>query len=186
MAGVSQTFLTGTQCVIELGGLQIATAQAINFSENLANQFVTAMGAFGPIALEPLQYGASGAMTIQKYSDDVLKGFGAPESDKKPHTLQDAKNPLSKRLDGNSLNFYEYSSPLHMMTATTFDIKIKAKSSPTSGYDVVLFILRDCRITGYSFGIQANGLVSENINLFIKSVQEPEVEPLKNNLEGTV
>lgn len=185
MAGVSTTMLNGSRCILKIGDLKIATAQAVNFSEQVANQFVRAMGSMGPVALEPLQYGASASLVIQKYSQDVLTGFGAPESPLKPAVLKDSKNPFAPgRLDGNSLNFFEYASPLHMLLATTFDVEVMAQQTAGGAYDKRVFILRDCRLTGYSTGVQANGLVSENINLFVRFLQEPEVEAIKNNIKG--
>lgn len=188
MAGRMANFLNGTECVIEIGNppIKVAELQMINFQEQVSNTLVYGMGDYGAISNEPLLYsGLGGSMRILRYSDTALElqGKNGLNGNALVTAVQQQGNSihaadLKSGQDGNSLAFTSSFSPAHLLLETTFDIKVYAR---TGASKELLYILRDCIMTGWSLGLAIGSTAAEDYSFICRAIESQTAEPDKAN-----
>lgn len=195
MSGILPSFLSSSQLVIKIGNTQIAMANAISFNDNMTLSPVGGIGNYQALALEPVQYAASGSMSITHYSQQA---FAAANPGKLlPNALQSTTIPGddSATHNGNSLLNKEFMHPLLLMISRSFDVDIYFKNlqgdtaatlgiaTPLAGG--LVYTLKDCRISGYSTGFVPGSLVQENIGfLCIRVIDHTSQGAAKASVQG--
>jgi hypothetical protein len=190
MAGQLPSFLSSAKLEIRIGGSVIAYATSLSFSDDMSNVPVGGIGSFSYATNEPVGYLARGSMVITQYSDKVLSalkkvappvGSTASPDSALPANLQTAKSNSAVR-DGNSMLIQEYFSPVALLTQRTFDIEIYEKGA-SGTVDLksqagvgALYIIKDCRMTGYNLSFTPGQLLSESVSFLSLSVLDSQSE----------
>lgn len=184
-----QSFLNGTDVVVQIGDMPVMFCQMINFSDNIQNQMVHGMGDYGPMALEPLLYtGIQGGLRVMRYSDAVL----SLANQNKPVGTSNNINQSLKQLstDGNSLAFTSEFSPAMFLLSATFDIVIYAKTQANTentklGNNLAgaepIYKIKDCMMARFSSGFNVGSLVSEDYQFIGRLLIDLKSEPTKEN-----
>lgn len=171
MAGIVSSFVNGSQLEIQLGDRVLAYAQGLSFNEDMTVVPVGGIGSHSHHALEPTQYIASGSMIVTRYSDKILGADGKPIPDiQKPGV----KAPKGVKRDGNSLLISSQFSPHTLIYAPTVDIKVFSRTSGSQDNKdkELLYTLRDCRFTGYSFSFTPGSLMQEVVTFLCIEVED--------------
>lgn len=199
MAGKISSFLSSAKLAIRLGEITLAYATNLSFSDRMAVAPVGGIGSFNPDALEPLQYSASGNMTITLYTGEAFNALNAIGNGSATHRSalipKRAQNHVEKTStdkirSGNSLLSRNSFSPLHLLISRTFDIDVYERKGlgnfdPNGGSAdnmVNTYHLEDCRLTTYSLTFTPGSLIQENIGFICLSITDATAETAKTEI----
>lgn len=115
------SFASGSSLELYIDNRRIAFATSITFSDNMTYGAVGGIGSFMYDNLEPLSYIVQGSFQITHYDQRLYQAFGAAAM---PNRAAD--------VDPSFLNT-NFFSPLHMLVASAFDIKIWERNSTAVG-----------------------------------------------------
>ena len=179
MAGIIPSFASGSNLSIRLGGIVVAYATNLNFTDDVNHAPVGGIGSYSYDALEPTQYVARGSISINRYSTLAANAVTASLSEANKAGLLPSRavaGPTdigSSESDGNTLLYPSQFNPTSLLFGRTFDIVVM-ESVPTSPR--IIFTLRECRMTGYSMSFTPGSLVGENVNFMCIRVIETDTQ----------
>lgn len=145
MAGKLPSFLNGSAVLIKIGDVYVAYCQDLRFSRNMANVPVRGIGSYSVHTLEPVDFTASGTMSIVRYTSDsfrLLKDENIYEKDSAQNIVMENGQPkvapavrtntpanlasaqMDKNRDGNSLLSPYAFDPRRLLLSETFDIDV--------------------------------------------------------------
>lgn len=166
-------FLDGARLVIKVDGQALAFCEAISFSDNMASQMTMGIGSYGPHTNEPLIYSAQASLRILRYTSAAL---GGNKNDKKIPDMKSNITHISQTTgsnrgaDGNSMMFYNSFSPVKMLLESTFDIEIYTRTGGTTNN--LTYTMKDCLITDLSIRFNVGSLVSEDISILCRMIED--------------
>ena len=187
MASKLASFMSGAQLVIYIGGVKAAFAQGISFQESMDNVPVGGIGSFSYHAIEPLRYSASGSITITRWSKKLADSIKASAAKDTPTPQPGVPRPIQNagaldNRDGNSLLDGVAFNPVKLLASSTFDIHVYSKLPDATGsteqfsqMDPV-YTLKDCRMSGYSFGFNPASLLQEGVTFICTSVSDEQAQ----------
>lgn len=159
MAGVKPTFVTGARCKVKVDGKTVAFATNLNYSVEVQHIPVEVLGAYEVIANEPVAYRVSGSFTVVRYT----KGPNATAAASDPTTTPGANSPFA--MGAGAAGAKAAFNPANLLLSETFDVEVFDRRDGNPANDGVSFSkVRDARMTGRSGGINARGLLEEQIN----------------------
>lgn len=171
-------FLDGARLVIKVDGQALAFCEALSFSDNMASQMTMGIGSYSPHTNEPLIYSSQASLRVLRYTSAALGGTksGKDIPDMKAKMAAVSKNGKSNRdTDGNSMMHYNAFSPVKMLLESTFDIEVYTRTN-TSGNDKTsaspTYVMKDCLITDLSIRFNVGSLVSEDISILCRMIQD--------------
>jgi hypothetical protein len=191
MAGQLPSFVNGSAVLIKIGDVYVAYCQDLRFSRSMANVPVRGIGSYSAHALEPVDYSATGQMTITRYTSKVVEGGDdAPKrndanSQLLPANLSGVKLETPKAdvagRDGNSILAPYAFDPRRMLLSATFDIQVFERGvdagavvagslSGTTGN--LLYTFQDCRLTNYSFSFAPGQILNENVSFICRFLKD--------------
>jgi len=199
MANVLPSFASGSQLLIRIGGLAVAYATNLSFSDDVSSGAVGGIGSFSYDAIEPLSYASRGGFTITRYSKDAidaikaaspLANFGNSGASQAPGRTSDKDSLFggqSSLSDGNSLLTPNSFSPIGLLASTTFDIEVYQRSATLDNTNNTTAITQsglvfrcvDCRLTSYSISFTPGSLVAEQLGFICIRIEDEQV--LANN-----
>jgi len=179
MAGQISSFAKGSDLVIKIGDVNIAFCQSLSFSRNVTNIPIMSIGSYGPSALEPVDFSASGSLQITRYSTAILTPKDTKVFNRTtlpavlPPKVQDAVLDTKFR-DGNSLVSSIDFNPQLILISQTFDIAVYERQLGTdrvmNNTATLMYTLKDCRATSYSFSFAPGQLLVENFSFVCRNV----------------
>jgi hypothetical protein len=178
MANKLPSFIDGARLVIKVDGKPFAFCEALSFSDNMASQLTMAIGSYSPHTNEPLVYSAQASLRILRYTKAAL---GEAKNDKTISAMRgkiDAINSTTgqtadRASDGNSMMMINSFSPVKMLLESTFDVEVYTRvgeknalsSKPT-------YVMKDCLITDLSIRFAVGSLVSEDVSLLCRMIED--------------
>jgi len=201
MSGLLPSFVNGSNILLKMGDVTVAYCQDLRFNRNMANVPVRGIGSYSTHATEPVDFSASGQMSIIRYNKDIVYGntdTGVPnrQDDAKkallPENLQGAT--ASKTRDGNSLLMPYAFDPRRLLLSATFDIEVyertanKAAIDGTEGVNTggLLYHFYDCRLTSYSHSFSPGQLIMENVAFLASYIEDSQTSLPTYVPEGAV
>jgi hypothetical protein len=178
MSGYVPNFQSGSNQVIYIGNVIAAYITNLSFSRNMSQGAVGGIGGYSYDAQEALSYSASGSFTLTRYTSaaaDAVKKVTGGEYKLPTKSNSGFPNPGT---DGNSMLHPAHFNPSKLLTGKTFDIKVFERRSQSSNDAVVVYTLKDCRLSGYSIGFTPGSLVSENLSFKCLRIVDAADEPL--------
>jgi len=181
MAGQISSFAKGSDLVIKIGDVNIAFCQSLSFSRNVTNIPIMSIGSYGPSALEPVDFSASGSLQITRYSTAILTPKDTKVFNRTALELPAVLPPKvrgavldTKFRDGNSLVSSIDFNPQLMLISQTFDIAVYERQLGTdlemNNTAKLMYTLKDCRATSYSFSFAPGQLLVENFSFVCRNV----------------
>lgn len=177
-------------CSIKIGNAQIAYAQNLSFQRNVRHVPVMGVGSYSAHALEPVDYSASGSLTLTRYTSELISNrYGITPPTGVLHGLNpenmDSHNPDSLR-NGNSMIDAVSFNPAKLLISYTFDIDVYERGvddTGTAGGAAVatasggnlfkhIFKFHDCRLTNYSYDFVPGQLLLENVDFVCRYIQD--------------
>jgi len=194
MSGQLPSFVNGSNILLRIGDVTVAYCQDLRFNRNMANVPVRGLGSYSTHATEPVDYSASGQMSILRYNKDIV--YGNPDNNVPdrsltgellPENLQGATKSSDR--DGNSLLTGHAFDPRRLLLSATFDIeayersanKLVADGTDGSNFAKLLYKFYDCRLTSYSFSFAPGQLLMENVAFLASYIQDAQ-----DNLPGYI
>jgi len=188
--GIRPVFVSAPQIKLVLDGVSVAYAIGISLSVNIDVQSVYAFGNYGPIAVDPLQYGVvSGTLQIVKLANtDVNGDQNAPD---KSASILNARKVASDTLHANDKIFNEagtvltpaggttggnsplfgkllkHLNPAQVLLSETFDMQIKlfhGNAAQNSKTEISLLTVKNCRISGANMNLSMGSIVNEPVS----------------------
>jgi hypothetical protein len=173
MAGQLPSFLSGSNVIVRIGDANMAYCQDLRFSRAVGHVPVRGIGSYGTLALEPVDFTVNGSMVITRW-------FGISGTDKTsaPEGIAGVKDTAFLER-GNTLFTKNTFNPAMMLLSASFDIVVYQKniegaanlnavggsytnSSVASTVGGLVYIIKDCRLTNYSFSFFPGQLLNEN------------------------
>lgn len=191
MAGKLPSFVNGSAVLIKIGDVYVAYCQDLRFSRNMANVPVRGIGSYSVHTLEPVDYSASGSMSIMRYTTKIIEGTTDQSSPSRkvtgqtllPANLQsvtlDKNSTTGIGRDGNSLLVPYAFDPRRMLLSATFDIEVYERTPDATGQLIgaisagagaKLYTFENCRLTGYSFSFAPGQILSENVSFLAQRI----------------
>lgn len=174
-------FLDGARLVIVIDEKPFAFCEALSFSDNMASQLTMGIGSYSPHTNEPMIYSAQASLRVLRYTTAALgqkalnRGdANIPDMKSKMDTISGTTGMTNDRAsDGNSLMMLNSFSPVKMLLESTFDIKVytrvgegkKLSENPT-------YVMRDCLITDLSIRFNVGALVSEDVSILCRLIED--------------
>jgi len=197
MAGQLPSFLSGSNVEIVIGGVTVAFARNFNYTRNMNRVSVQSIGSYSTQALEPTMFSASGSLTLTRYSSKVMSGgsggFNRTTNANKrtlPEQLRRAPVADASGLrDGNSIIDAVSFNPRKTLISSTFDIAVyergvdPATGEHTTAGQNLLYTMKDCRLTSFSFSFAVGSLLEENTTFVCRTIIDGGTS---NDVEGTV
>lgn len=169
-------FLDGARLVIKVDEQKIAFCEALSFSDNMASQMTMGIGSYSPHTNEPLIYSSQASLRVLRYTSAALGGTKSGKEIPSMKANMDAvsKNGKSNRnTDGNSMMHYNAFSPVKMLLESTFDIEVYTRTSDVGGVSSApTYVMKDCLITDLSIRFNVGSLVSEDISILCRMIQD--------------
>ena len=171
-------FLDGARLVIKVDGQALAFCEALSFSDNMASQMTMGIGSYSPHTNEPLIYSAQASLRILRYTSAALGGTKdgkeIPNMKAKLGSISGPTGAKSGRnADGNSMMFYNSFSPVKMLLESTFDIEVYTRvSADTTLSASPTYKMKDCLITDLSIRFNVGSLVSEDISILCRMIED--------------
>lgn len=189
MAGQLPSFVNGSAVLIKIGDVYVAYCQDLRFSRNMANVPVRGIGSYSVHALEPVDYSASGQMSIMRYTSKIIEGGDGklPRSGEllpenlQAMTLDKGIANKSTGRDGNSLLTVNAFDPRRMLLSATFDIEVYERQADSAGLlagtttgaaGELLYKFNDCRLTNYSFSFAPGQMLTENVSFICRRITD--------------
>jgi hypothetical protein len=188
MSGQISSFLSGSNIVIRIGDTNVAYCSDLTLTRNVQHVPVYGIGSYSPHATEPVGYSASGSMRLARYTTAILtpdtaslnklNRVAAGNEKYVPDNLKGAI--LDPKRDGNSLLDGIAFNPVRLLISSTFDIEVFEREHDINSVSFGkagrgLFILRNCRLTGYSFNFAPGELLYENISFLSTEIEDKQV-----------
>jgi hypothetical protein len=184
MAGQLPSFLSGSNVEIVIGGVTVAFAKNLSVSRNMSVIPVQSIGSYSTQALEPTMFSANGSLTITRYSSKVLgggtSGFNRTTNANKrtlPEQMRKAAAQDGSGLrDGNSIIDAVSFNPRKTLISSTFDIEVYERGvDPLTGAHTtvgqnLLYTMKDCRLTNFSFSFAVGSLLEENTTFVCRTI----------------
>jgi hypothetical protein len=187
MAGQLPSFVNGSAVLIKVGDVYVAYCQDLRFSRNMANMPVRGIGSYSVHALEPVDYSASGQMSIMRYTSKAIAGGeGAPVRNEAgsgllPDNLAgvslDTSSDKTIGRDGNSILAPYAFDPRRMLLSATFNIEVYERKSDAANIGELsgttgelLYTFEDCRLTNYSFSFAPGQMLTENVSFICRRI----------------
>ena len=193
MAGQLPSFVNGSAVLIKIGDVYVAYCQDLRFSRSMANVPVRGIGSYSAHALEPVDYSATGQMTITRYTSKVVEGGNGAPARKFDKTqllpanlsgvvLETPKADAAGR-DGNSILAPYSFDPRRMLLSATFDIQVYERGAASAAEETVagalsgktgnlLYTFQDCRLTNYSFSFAPGQILNENVSFICRFLKD--------------
>lgn len=175
MANKLPSFLDGARLVIKVDGKPFAFCEAMSFSDNMASQLTMAIGSYSPHTNEPLIYSAQASLRVLRYTKAALGESDniAPMKSKVNAVSNSTGMTKDRASDGNSLMMLNSFSPVKMLLESTFDVEVFTRvgtGNTLSGKPT--YIMRDCLITDLSIRFNVGSLVSEDVTLLCRLIED--------------
>jgi hypothetical protein len=169
------SFLDGARLVIKVDGKPFAFCEALSFSDNMASQLTMGIGSYSPHTNEPLVYSAQASLRVLRYTTAALgKKNNISPMQGNVNSISSTTGMIKDRAsDGNSLMMLNSFSPVKMLLESTFDIEVYTRvgekntlsSAPT-------YKMKDCLITDLSIRFNVGALVSEDISILCRLIED--------------
>jgi len=175
MANKLPSFLDGARLVIKVDGKPFAFCEALSFSDNMASQLTMAIGSYSPHTNEPLIYSAQASMRILRYTKSALGGSkDIPNMKGKVDAIKATAGQTKDRAsDGNSMMMLNSFSPVKMLLESTFDVEVFTRVGEKNALSAVpTYVMRDCLITDLSIRFSVGSLVSEDVSLLCRMIED--------------
>ena len=190
MAGKLPAFLSGTDLIIDVGGVTVMECQALSFQETIQNQQSHALGDYSSISNDPvLLTGVGGTLSVLRYSsaalacangsvfEDPITNTGKKVAARVTQGVNQLSSATRLGQDGNSLAFKTSFSPAQLLLESTFDIKVYTRSSTgASALDpkgrTLLYTISDCIMTGWSMSFSVGALATEQYSWIGRIITE--------------
>lgn len=182
MANRLPAFLDGAKLVIYVDDKQFAFCEALSFSDNMASQLTMAIGSYSPHTNEPLVYSAQASLRILRYTKAALGASNAISPMKGKVDAISKTNGMTgdRASDGNSMMMLNSFSPVKMLLESTFDIKVYTRTgegkTPVAGEKeppvAPTYLMRDCLITDLSIRFAVGSLVSEDVSILCRIIED--------------
>lgn len=184
MSGLLPSFVNGSNILLKIGDVTVAYCQDLRFNRNMANVPVRGIGSYSTHATEPVDFSASGQLSIMRYNKDIVYGNGdtvpsrTQNEDLLPENLQGATK--SKTRDGNSLLMPYAFDPRRLLLSATFDIEAYERTANKGAIDgsegvnagKLLYKFYDCRFTSYSYSFSPGQLIMENLAFLASYIED--------------
>ena len=175
MANKLPAFLDGARLVIKVDGKPFAFCEAISFSDNMSSQLTMAIGSYSPHTNEPLIYSAQASLRVLRYTKAALgeKEDISPMKGKVKAVSGTPGFTKDRAADGNSMMMLNSFSPIKMLLESTFDVEVFTRIG-TNGElsDKATYTMRDCLITDLSIRFNVGSLVSEDVSLLCRMIED--------------
>lgn len=177
MANRLPAFIDGARLVIHIDEKPFAFCEALSFSDNMASQLTMAIGSYSPHTNEPLVYSAQASLRVLRYTKAALGGTKnsatIPAMQKKIDAISKSNGMTGDRAsDGNSMMMLNSFSPIKMLLESTFDIKVYTRTGQGALSDGPTYIMRDCLITDLSIRFAVGSLVSEDVSILCRMIED--------------
>lgn len=177
-------FVSAPQIRLYIDNTVIAYAIGINLNVNIDAQSVYTFGEYGPVNVEPLQYGiVTGTLQIVKLAASVLGGkdvlaqrVALSDELKAADGKGVFKDPgETVTLPGGNSNsplvntgLARHIDPKKVLFSQTFDMEIKLShqtdDNPPKLIDASLLEVKNCRLSGVNMNISLGALVNEPLS----------------------
>lgn len=169
-------FLDGARLVIKVDGQALAFCEALSFSDNMASQMTMGIGSYSPHTNEPLIYSAQASLRVLRYTTAAL-GKTVEQKEipnmKKELAAVSATTGSTRKADGNSLAHYNAFSPVRMLLESTFDIEVYTRTDTSGGTSKdPTYTMRDCLVSDLSIRFNVGSLVSEDISILCRIIED--------------
>jgi hypothetical protein len=175
MANKLPSFLDGARLVIKVDGKPFAFCEALSFSDNMASQLTMAIGSYSPHTNEPLIYSAQASMRVLRYTKAALgesKSI-APMKGKIDAVKSSTGMTADRASDGNSMMMLNSFSPVKMLLESTFDVEVFTRVGEKNTLsDKPTYVMKDCLITDLSIRFNVGSLVSEDVTLLCRMIED--------------
>ena len=177
MANRLPAFLDGARLVIKVDGKTFAFCEALSFSDNMASQLTMAIGSYSPHTNEPLVYSAQASMRILRYTKAALGGAKNSANIFDMKTKISAISPTTgmtgdRESDGNSMMMLNSFSPVKMLLESTFDVEVYTRTGDVKNPYYLTYLMRDCLITDLSIRFAVGSLVSEDVSILCRMIED--------------
>jgi hypothetical protein len=173
-------FLDGARLVVKIDGKPFAFCEAVSFSDNMASQLTMGIGSYSPHTNEPMIYSAQASLRILRYTTAALglKALGRGDADipdmkGKVNAIASTTGMTNDRAsDGNSMMMLNSFSPVKMLLESTFDIEVYTRVGEGNALSSATYVMRDCLITDLSIRFNVGALVSEDISIVCRLIED--------------
>lgn len=175
MANKLPAFLDGARLVIKVDGKPFAFCEAISFSDNMSSQLTMAIGSYSPHTNEPLIYSAQASLRILRYTKSALGESNSisPMKGKVRAVSQTPGLTKDRASDGNSMMMLNSFSPVKMLLESTFDVEVFTKNGTNGELSASpTYKMKDCLITDLSIRFNVGALVSEDVSLLCRIIED--------------
>lgn len=175
MANKLPAFLDGARLVIKVDGKPFAFCEALSFGDNMASQLTMAIGSYSPHTNEPLIYSAQASLRVLRYTKAALGGSKdiSPMKGKVEAVNSTAGMTADRASDGNSMMMLNSFSPVKMLLESTFDVEVFTRVGTNNALsETPTYIMRDCLITDLSIRFNVGSLVSEDVTLLCRIIED--------------
>lgn len=176
MANKLPAFLDGARLVIKVDGKPFAFCEAISFSDNMASQLTMAIGSYSPHTNEPLIYSAQASLRVLRYTKAALGSTAKniPNMQSKVDVVKSSTGMTKDRAsDGNSMMMLNSFSPVKMLLESTFDVEVFTRVGEKNALsDKPTYVMKDCLITDLSIRFTVGALVSEDVTLLCRMIED--------------
>lgn len=174
MANKLPAFLDGSKLVITIDDKPFAFCEAMSFADNMSSQLTMAIGSYSPHTNEPLIYSAQASLRILRYTNRAVKGADTPDVSKDIKPIGNTTGfGGSRASDGNSMMMLNSFSPIKMLLESTFDIKIYTRTGINNQLsNQPTYIMKDCLITDLSIRFNVGALVSEDVSILCRLIED--------------
>lgn len=176
MANKLPAFLDGARLVIKVDGKPFAFCEAISFSDNMSSQLTMAIGSYSPHTNEPLIYSAQASLRILRYTKAALGESNNIDKMKAKVKAVSQTPGLTKdrASDGNSMMMLNSFSPVKMLLESTFDVEVFTRTGTSASElsSTPTYVMKDCLITDLSIRFNVGSLVSEDVSLLCRMIED--------------
>ena len=175
MANKLPSFIDGARLVIKVDGKPFAFCEALSFSDNMASQLTMAIGSYSPHTNEPLIYSAQASMRILRYTKSALgESNSIPKMQGRIDAIKSTTGQTADRAsDGNSMMMINSFSPVKMLLESTFDVEVYTRVGLANTLSATpTYVMKDCLITDLSIRFAVGSLVSEDVSLLCRMIED--------------
>jgi hypothetical protein len=175
MANKLPSFLDGARLVIKVDDKPFAFCEALSFSDNMSSQLTMAIGSYSPHTNEPLIYSAQASMRILRYTKAALGASKdiSPMQGKVDAVKSTTGMTKDRASDGNSMMMLNSFSPVKMLLESTFDVEVFTRVGEKNNLsEKPTYVMKDCLITDLSIRFNVGALVSEDVSLLCRMIED--------------